>query len=123
MGRLKGKALPQRLGPSVSRFRSSPASEAERTRRRDQEVAWRRWYKTARWQRLRAAVIKRDALTCQRTGVVLIGKHPAPDSPVVDHIRPHRGDATLFWDPDNLQTVSKRWHDSEKQRQERLGLE
>lgn len=79
----------------------------------------RSWYKSARWQRLRIEVLARDLYTCQQTGVLLVGKAPAPDSPVVDHKTPHRGDPDLFWDPNNLQAVSKEWHDSEKQRQER----
>jgi 5-methylcytosine-specific restriction protein A len=51
--------------------------------------------------------------------VALTGKHPAPDSPAIDHIIDHNGNASLFWDRDNLQAVSKQWHDTEKQRQER----
>jgi 5-methylcytosine-specific restriction protein A len=30
---------------------------------------------------------------------------------VVDHIQPHRGDPTLFWDPTNWQPLCKRHHD------------
>lgn len=60
--------------------------------------------------------------TCQQTGVLLIGKYPAWNSPVVDHIKPHRGAADLFWDETNLQSVSKEWHDSTKQSMERQGL-
>ena len=29
----------------------------------------------------------------------------------VDHIKPHRGDQTLFWDSSNWQAMSKRCHD------------
>lgn len=64
-------------------------------------------------------MLARDLFTCQRTGVLLVGKYPAPDSPVVDHIRPHRGDETLFWDEGNLMAVSKEFHDREKQAEER----
>ncbi len=35
--------------------------------------------------------------------------------PVVDHVRPHRGGPDLFWDEDNLQAVSKAYHDRVKQ--------
>ena len=101
-----------------SRFASQQHEGKERDQQRSATAPWRDWYKTARWQKLRARVIKRDRYTCQRTGVLLIGKHPAPDSPVVDHIKPHRGDEVLFWDEANLHTVSKAYHDSEKQRQE-----
>nr|WP_241735042.1 HNH endonuclease signature motif containing protein [Paenibacillus alvei] len=30
---------------------------------------------------------------------------------VVDHIKPHKGDYNLFWDPKNHQPMSKRCHD------------
>jgi len=82
-------------------------------------ASWRQWYKSARWQRLRLEVLIRDLYTCQQTGVILAGKANSPDSPVVDHKVPHRGDPALFWDINNLQAVSKAWHDSEKQRLER----
>ena len=29
---------------------------------------------------------------------------------VVDHIMPHKGDNTLFWDRDNWQSLCKRFH-------------
>lgn len=58
---------------------------------------------------------------CAKTGVMLIGKAPAPNSPVADHITPHRGDLGLFWDEQNLQAVSKEYHDRVKQRFEKRG--
>jgi 5-methylcytosine-specific restriction endonuclease McrA len=84
---------------------------------------WRRWYKTARWQQLRERILLRDMFICQRTGVMLIGKHPAPNSPVVDHVKPHRGDEALFWDESNLMSVSKAWHDKAKQAEEQASLQ
>lgn len=51
--------------------------------------------------------------------VLLTGKAPAGDSPVVHHKVPHKGDEHLFWDIDNLEAVSKKWHDSEAQCEER----
>ncbi|MFQ6553407.1 HNH endonuclease [Aestuariibius insulae] len=118
MGRLKGRELPSRIGRPTSRLARHDDGEAARHRRRDSEKPWRAWQKTARWQKLRLRVLNRDGLVCQQTGVLLIGLHPAPNSPVVDHILPHRGDPVLFWDVQNLQTVSKQWHDREKQRRE-----
>lgn len=115
MGRLK--AIRPRLQTVTPRL----AQAGNRDRRRDAEQPWRQWYKTAAWQRLRASVIVRDMSICQQTGVLLVGRHPAPDSPVVDHIVPHRGDPELFWDERNLQTVSKAYHDSEKQSLEARG--
>lgn len=84
---------------------------------------WRRWYKTARWQRLRLEVFERDLFTCQKTGVLLVGVHPAPNSPVAHHDEEHRGNETLFWDKANIITVSKAWHDSEAQAAEQASLQ
>lgn len=117
MARLK--TLPPRLSALAPRLGRAPGDEKARLRERDQNVTWRGWYKTERWRKLRQKILVRDAYTCQRTGAVCIGKHPDPNSPVVDHIHPHRGDEALFWDEANLQTVSKAYHDSEKQKQER----
>jgi len=38
---------------------------------------------------------------------------------IVDHIKPHRGNQTLFWDRSNWQSLCKWHHDSVKQQQER----
>lgn len=82
----------------------------------------RGWYKSARWQQLRLEVLTRDLYTCQHTGVLLTGKAPAPDSPVVHHKVPHKGNEHLFWDINNLEAVSKAYHDSEAQREERNAM-
>lgn len=90
------------------------AAERDRLANRDRP----NWYQTARWQKLRLQALTRDGWICQQTGVPLIGKYPAPNSAAVDHIKRHRWDPVLFWDLNNLQSVSKAWHDSEKQRRE-----
>ncbi len=79
---------------------------------------WKRWYKTARWERLRQEVFVRDMFICQRSQEMCIGKGNAPNAPIANHIKPHRGDEALFWDIDNIETVSKVVHDSEIQREE-----
>lgn len=124
MGALKGRGLPRRLqGGGGRRLASAPDPGSKPGPRREADRAtWRAWYKTARWQKLRLRVIERDGRICAATGALLSGKHPAANSPVVDHIEAHRGDAALFWDESNLQVVSKAYHDGEKQRQERFGL-
>lgn len=37
---------------------------------------------------------------------------------VTDHIKPHKGNPVLFWDPNNLQSLCKPCHGSEKQLEE-----
>ena len=104
--------MPPRLG-------RAPGDEKARLREREINTPNRKWYHSERWKQMRRDVLKRDDYTCQQTGAVCLGKHPAPNSPVVDHIKPHHWDEQLFWDIDNLQTVTKAYHDSEKQKQER----
>ena len=131
MGKLKGRGLPSRLGATKSRLRPASSNMGSATRSNDTTARRSsRPINTAAWQRARAAFIQAavdeavdrgDVLRCCKTSVPLLGKHPAPDSPVVDHIEPDRGDLTLFWDRDNWQIVSKQWHDKEKQRREKSG--
>lgn len=40
---------------------------------------------------------------------------------VCDHIKPHKGNEALFFDPANLSSLCKLHHDSAKQRAERRG--
>lgn len=75
---------------------------------------WHGWYKTARWARLRLATFIRDLFTCQRCGLV----EGDTGRLVCDHINAHRGDARLFWDADNLQTLCMDCHDRLKQAEE-----
>ncbi len=114
-------SLKPRLSTLSPRLTSAPSWKRDE-RERDAAAPWRKWYKTARWQKLREEVLKRDLFICQQTGVLLIGKRSAPNSPIVDHIKPHRGNPDLFWDRNNLQAVSKAYHDSEKQKQEQTSL-
>jgi 5-methylcytosine-specific restriction protein A len=37
---------------------------------------------------------------------------------VVDHIKPHRGDMTLFWDRNNWQSMAKACHDKKTARED-----
>ncbi|SFR40561.1 hypothetical protein SAMN04488005_1519 [Yoonia tamlensis] len=115
-------AAQPRLSSAKPRLAAPLQSDADRSRSRDRSQGWRAWYKTARWQKLRLKVLKRDGYVCQQTAVLLVGAYPADDSAVVDHKVPHRGDPKLFWDIDNLQSVSKAYHDSTKQSLERRGL-
>ncbi len=122
MGKLKGRGLPPRIGRIKARFGKPTETELDRHRLRDASQPWRAWYKTARWQRKRRNILMRDGYVCQKTGEALIGRYPAPNSPVVDHKIPHRGNSDLFWDDNNLEAVSKAYHDSTKQSLEKRGL-
>ena len=65
-------------------------------------------YDSARWRRLRRAVLMAHPIcecdVCRQTGRVLSAR-------VVHHKRPHGGDAALFFDETNLQALAKACHD------------
>lgn len=75
---------------------------------------WHRLYKTAAWQRLREHQLALQPLCsfCLQSDDVEVAT-------VVDHIKPHKGDEALFYDPNNLQSLCKSCHDRDKQRIER----
>lgn len=79
--------------------------------RSEEAKTYRRLYKLARWQRLREAHLQTQPLCvfCQESGDVT-----AAD--VVDHIREHKGNESLFWNADNLQSLCASCHDRTKQR-------
>lgn len=108
-----------RLKPRLSHRRpvsAAPSGRQAYDAARDRQE-WRRWYKTARWQRLRMSVLIRDLFTCQRCWRI----EADTSQLVADHRRAHRGDEALFWDQLNLQCLCKRCHDSAKQREEHRG--
>ena len=113
MGRLK--SIAPRLGTLKPRLAVAGDARVELDRRRGQRP-WRRWYWTARWKALRAAVLLRDLYTCQWPGCGRIEGDSA--KLVADHRVPHRGDAALFWDEANLWTLCASCHSGAKQRAE-----
>ncbi len=72
----------------------------------DRESASRRGY-DRRWQKARNRYLKSHPLCvkCQEAGRFVTAT-------VVDHIEPHRGDRTLFWNEANWQSLCKQCHDS-----------
>lgn len=103
------------MAPRIATFREV------RDRGYSPDAKVRGWYKSKRWQDLRLEAFQRDLWRCQRTGQLCVAKHPAPDSPVANHKVPHKGDPALFWDLNNIETVSKAVHDSDIQSEERRG--
>ena len=66
-----------------------------------------------RWQQERVRWLERHPLCihCEAEGHI----EPATD---VDHITPHRGDQSLFWDRGNWQSLCKRHHSAKTGRGE-----
>ena len=89
----------------------TPKAKAEvvATRSNTHNNPLRHLYGTARWARVR-----HDVLSSQPLCVMCLSRDMVEPADTVDHIKPHRGDAELFWDRDNLQSLCKRCHDSDK---------
>ncbi len=85
-------------------------------RRSPEALAWRRMYNNRTWKALRQAQLAHEPLCrmCLDVGTVTVGR-------VVDHVKPHKGDPALFYDPLNLATLCLTHHNSTKQREERTG--
>lgn len=75
-----------------------------------------------RWDKARLSFLAENPLCkkCQDAGIINDGRYkldgslqtnPRKRSPVVDHIIPHKGDMTLFWDRSNWQTLCSDHHD------------
>ncbi|MEE9984215.1 HNH endonuclease signature motif containing protein [Agrobacterium pusense] len=75
---------------------------------------YRRLYKTSRWQRLREAQLAAEPL-CR----FCLAVEDVTEATVCDHIKPHKGDEALFYDPNNLQSLCAPCHDKLKARIER----
>lgn len=83
--------------------------------RSEEAHEYRKLYKRARWLKLRKRLLSEQPLCsfCYSKGFVV----PAT---IADHITPHKGNETLFWDYNNLQPLCKTCHDSDKQRMENV---
>ncbi len=98
----------------AERMRLGRKARADVRRRADTGKAWRRWYKLAKWARLRAAVLSEQphCVMCLAKGRFVLAS-------VVDHIKRHGGVWALFWDRKNLQSLCASCHNSDKQAEER----
>ena len=72
-------------------------------------------YTTRRWRKVRQAQLTKQPL-CQMC--IEVGKVTTAN--VVDHIKPHRGDMTLFWSGP-FQSLCEDCHNSHKKRLENSG--
>lgn len=109
------KAVGSRLGSMPSRLGFAQGDERQANRERSVMEPWRKWYGLAEWKALRIETFRRDGFKC-RMCLRIDGN---TSRLVCDHIKPHKGDRELFFDPVNLQTLCKPCHDGAKQRIER----
>jgi len=79
--------------------------------------AYRYLYRSTAWRKGRVLFLREHPLCvrCMAKGLTV----PAT---VVNHIKPHKGDLTLFFDRKNMEAVCKRCHDGAIQQIERIGF-
>ncbi len=98
---------PQHKQPGTS------VSRQQYDRQRDTQ-AYRRWYKTARWQALRQRQLDDEPLCimCKKAGRITVAT-------VCDHRERHNGDYERFWSGP-FQSLCASHHSSDKQRDEAI---
>ncbi|MBM3114561.1 HNH endonuclease [Jeongeupia naejangsanensis] len=67
----------------------------------------------SRWQKARATYLRSHPFC-----VACAARHRLVPANVVDHVVPHRGDQTLFWDTNNWQPLCKSCHDAKTARED-----
>lgn len=97
--------------PNVATFSPTRAQESDWASR---QTATRKLYFTSLWQRVRLIVIN------NQHGLCCVCERPAGKGAHVDHIVPHNGDPSVFYDIANLQALCPSCH-SRKTRREQTG--
>ena len=92
----------------------------DRTRvhpRSPEAQAYRRWYNLKAWKVARQAQLARHPLCerCEKAGRITAAT-------VVNHRMPHKGDWSLFTDPENFESLCPPCHDGLVQREEKRGF-
>ena len=93
--------------------------------RSDEAAEYRKLYQTKQWRLLRERVLLRDGFRCQHKGCGAFLKRGRshPQSAVVHHLMPHKGNLDLFFDEGNLQAVCWSCHSGAIQSDEALGYD
>ncbi len=88
---------------------NKPSWDIDRSKTSDRGYGWQ-------WQKARRVHLMQQPLCvmCKAEGRVTAAT-------VVDHITPHKGDDTLFWDTNNWQSLCATHHSRDKQVIERGG--
>jgi 5-methylcytosine-specific restriction protein A len=104
--------------PGCPGVQPGPWCDAHRPKRSEERfrpnLEVRRWYRTARWARLRAKALAKQPFCpeCEAAG------RPVTDTTDVDHVIPHRGDPVKFWEGP-LQALCASCHSTKTRRESR----
>lgn len=77
---------------------------------------WARWYSLKRWKLMRKAQLEREPFCA-----FCLAQGKTRPARVADHVKPHRGDAALFW-RGKLQSLCDACHSRHKQHEEGDGF-
>ena len=93
------KRYKAKIAPGVRVIKTAPSSDGTRP------TAHKRGY-TGRWQRVSKRFLADNpcCVACERAGYTT-------EATVVDHVIPHKGNQTVFWDESNWQALCKPCHD------------
>lgn len=93
--------------------RTDQERRAEADKRRAERYEWRKWYGSARWQKIRAIQLNEFPLCrfCAEDGRVTAATE-------CDHVEPHKGNPDKFY-AGPFQSLCKSCHARDKQRAER----
>lgn len=99
------------LKPRLQEFKPKPMAQVSTDSWRQGKNSTQRGY-GYRWQKAREGYLAKHPLCvqCEREGKVVV----ATD---IDHIIPHRGDETLFWDRTNWQPLCHSCHSVKTQKE------
>lgn len=103
-----GIALP---GTSYCQQHQKKSVEVEQERQYGRQRPWYHLYNNVAWRKhLRPFILSRDPL-CKLQLTEICRQHGGDPTSVADHIKDHKGDPKLFYDPANLQGVCAACHD------------
>lgn len=85
--------------------------QSKKDQRSEEAREWRKLYKTAQWVKGRAWHLRNNPLC-----VFCLEQGRAEPAELVDHIKPHRGDKTIFFDAKNWQSLCWSCHSRIKQK-------
>ena len=91
--------------PTIARLGPSPQQTRRQYDHDRSQIEYRKWYSTARWRKARQWFLAVNPLCkqCELEGYTT-------GATEVDHVVPHRGDVTLFWDSGNWSALCRSCH-------------
>lgn len=95
--------------PNLPKKHRPPGYKSQEQRKADYDktrgTAHQRGY-NSRWRKRREGYLKENPLC-----VVCLKEYRPVPANIVDHVIPHKGNQTLFWDETNWQSLCKTHHD------------